>query len=137
MRGNDPDSAEYFSKVIGTIGTTKLTERHSKGLFNYKSTGEASAREVEEFRVHPNSFKRELGVGQAMMLVPHDDGMELVKIKFHKLPDIKSTVPIPDVEKKQAKDLVFTKTEEPNAVPTQAIAQAVVQNKNQETEVSQ
>jgi conjugal transfer pilus assembly protein TraD len=33
MRGNDPDSAEYFSKVIGTLTSTKFTERQSKTLF--------------------------------------------------------------------------------------------------------
>lgn len=36
MRGNDPDSAEYFSKVIGTLTSTKFTERQSKTLFGVK-----------------------------------------------------------------------------------------------------
>ncbi len=136
MRGNDPDSAEYFSKVIGTVTATKMTERHSKGLLKYNNTGEASVRAVEEFMVHPNDFKRNLGVGQAIMLVPHDDGTELVKIKFHKLPDIQCNVQIPDVEKKQAKDLAFNKTEESKAEPTEAIKQALVTHQAKETEKS-
>ena len=137
MRGNDPDSAEYFSKVIGTEGTTKITERQSKSLLSWKKTGEASVREVEQFAVHPNDFKRKLGVGQAMMLVPHDSGTELVKIKFHKLPDIQCTVSIPEVTKNQAKDLSFTKTEESRAAPTEAMARAAIQTKNtKETEIN-
>jgi type IV secretory pathway TraG/TraD family ATPase VirD4 len=134
MRGNDPDSAEYFSKVIGTAGTTKVTERQSKTLLSYKKTGEQSVREVEEFLVHPNVFKRELGVGQAMMIVPHDDGSELVKINFHMIPTIKTHVPIPNVEKTSAPDLVFTKTEDSKAEPTEAIAQAAVTHQSKETE---
>jgi type IV secretory pathway TraG/TraD family ATPase VirD4 len=134
MRGNDPDSAEYFSKVIGTVAATKMTERQSKGLFSYKKTGEASARDVEEFAVHPNDFKRNLGVGQAMMLVPHDDGTELVKIKFHMLPNIKALVPLPEVQKKQARDLVFNKTEEFNAQPTETMTEALATHQSTKTE---
>ena len=137
MRGNDPDSAEYFSKVIGTEKGMKFTERQKKGFFNrMEKSGDMSAREVEEFRVHPNSFKRELGVGQAMMLVPHDDGTELVKINFHMLPNIKSNVVIPGVDKTQAKDLIFTKDEPKAAPPEEAYSQAVVQKNNKETEHS-
>jgi type IV secretory pathway TraG/TraD family ATPase VirD4 len=134
MRGNDPDSAEYFSKVIGTVAATKMTERQSKGLFSYKKTGEASARDVEEFAVHPNDFKRNLGVGQAMMLIPHDDGTELVKIKFHMLPNIKALVPLPEVQKKQARDLVFSKAEEFNAQPTETMTEALATHQPTETE---
>ena len=134
MRGNDPDSAEYFSKVIGTVSANKKTERHSKGLFGYRNTGEASVRDVEEFMVHPNDFKRNLGVGQAMMLVPHDDGTELVKIKFHMLPNIVAHTPIPEFTKMQASDLVFSKTEESKAAATEAMAQAVATHQPKETE---
>ena len=136
MRGNDPDSAEYFSKVIGTVAATKMTERQSKGLFSYKKTGEASARDVEEFAVHPNDFKRNLGVGQAMMLVPHDDGTELVKIKFHMLPNIKMLVPLPLIQKNQAPDLVFSKNFESNADAKQAMAAALATHQPKETEKS-
>jgi hypothetical protein len=49
-----------------------------------------SARDVEEFDVHPNVFKKELGVGQAMMIVPHERGSKCIKIKFSKLNDIQA-----------------------------------------------
>ena len=65
MRGNDPDSTEYFSKVIGTSKTIKYTERTKTGFFTKENTGDSSAREVEEFIIHPNKFKKELGVGEA------------------------------------------------------------------------
>ena len=90
MRGNDPESAEYFSKTIGTLTTTKTTERQTKGLLGVKKSGEMSARDVEEFDVHPNVFKKELGVGQAMMIIPHERGSKCIKIKFSKLNDIQA-----------------------------------------------
>jgi len=88
MRGNDPESAEYFSKVIGTESGTKFTERQIKGLFNQsENTGDLSVREVEEFTVHPNTFKKELGVGEAIMQIPHEAGTKTIKIKFDRCPD--------------------------------------------------
>jgi hypothetical protein len=134
MRGNDPDSAEYFSKVIGTAGATKVTERQSKSLLSYHKTGEQSIREVEEFLIHPNVFKRELGVGQAILVVPHDEGTEVVKINFHMIPNIQSHREIPTVKKKQASDLTFNKPGEPKAEATESMAQAVVVHQPKETE---
>jgi type IV secretory pathway TraG/TraD family ATPase VirD4 len=92
MRGNDPDSAEYFSKVVGTVKATKYTERTKRGLFMRESTGDESARDVEEFIVHPNRFKSELGVGQAVMIIPHEGGSRAVNIKFQKFDDLE---PVP------------------------------------------
>ncbi len=88
MRGNDPDSAEYFSKVIGTLTATKTTERQTKSLFGVKKSGEMSARDVEQFDVHPNIFKKDLGVGEAMVIVPHERGAKTIRIKFSKLDDL-------------------------------------------------
>ena len=100
MRGNDPDSAEYFSRMIGTKSSTKYTERQKSGFFNSKqSTGDLSARDVEEFVVHPNIFKRELGVGEAMMIIPHDGGSKTVRIKFDRYPDLTPDV-LPIIEKR-------------------------------------
>lgn len=90
MRGNDPKSAEYFSKVIGTTTTTKFTERQKLGFFHTEKSGDVSAREVEEFIVHPNHFKKTLGIGEAVMIVPHERGAKTVKIKFQKLDDLKA-----------------------------------------------
>lgn len=98
MRGNDPQSAEYFSKAIGTMGSVKYTERQRRGLLKKEKTGDLSAREVEEFVIHPNTFKRELGIGQAVMLVPHDSGTKTVRIKFQRYDDIEAQ-PLPERKK--------------------------------------
>lgn len=88
MRGNDPNSAEHFSKIIGTTSTIRMTERKKLGFFRTTSTGDVSAREVEEFIVHPNCFKSALGVGQAVMVVPHNGGSKTLSIQFDKYPDL-------------------------------------------------
>ncbi len=88
MRGNEPDSAEYFSKTIGTVTTTKFTERQTKGFLSTEKTGELSARDVEEFTIHPNVFKKSLGVGEAIMLLPHDAGTKAFRIKFDRFEDL-------------------------------------------------
>jgi len=88
MRGNDPESAEYFSSVIGTRKNVKYTEKTKKGLWSREDTGDASAREVDEFIVHPNRFKSELGVGEAVMVIPHEAGSRTISIKFRKFDDL-------------------------------------------------
>lgn len=98
MRGNDPDSAEYFSKVIGTLATTKFTERQKKNILGVNKSGDVSARDVEEFAVHPNVFKKDLGVGEAIMIVPHERGAKTVRIKFSKTDDLEPQ-PIPEINK--------------------------------------
>lgn len=95
MRGNDPKSAEHFSKIIGTKQATKTTERRKISLFRNQGTGDVSSRDVEQFVVHPNCFKKELGVGEAIMIIPHERGSKSLKIKFDRFPDLTSC-PLPD-----------------------------------------
>ena len=92
MRGNDPKSAEHFSKIIGTKQATKITERRKISLLGNQGTGDVSSREVEEFVVHPNCFKKDLGVGEAIMIIPHERGSKSLKIKFDRFPDLASCV---------------------------------------------
>lgn len=98
MRGNDPDSAEYFAKVIGTKKGTKVTERQKAGSLGSSKTGDGSIRETEEFSFHPNLFKRELGVGEAVVIVPHEKGAKTIRMKFSKADDL-SPSEIPRIEK--------------------------------------
>ncbi len=97
MRTNSPESAEYFSKVIGTVTSTKFTERQKIGRLGTEKSGDVSAREVERFVVAPNVFKKELGVGEAMMVIPHAQGSKSVRIKFSKIDDlpVKNLLKIP------------------------------------------
>jgi type IV secretory pathway TraG/TraD family ATPase VirD4 len=112
MRGNDPDSAEYFAKVIGTVATTKYTERTTTNFFQKETTGEASAREVEEFIVHPNRFKNELGVGEAIMVVPHERGAKAIEIKFQKYDDLPA-IPLEPILKASAPGLPLPEVKTP------------------------
>jgi type IV secretory pathway TraG/TraD family ATPase VirD4 len=114
MRGNDPDSAEYFAKVIGTMKGQKFTERTKKSFWNNSSTGDGSLREVEEFIVHPNKFKNDLGVGEAVMVVPHESGSRTIHIKFRKFDDIE-VKPFENVVKKVAQGLPAPDSEVPEA----------------------
>lgn len=82
MRTNEPSSAEYFSKTIGTKQTQKITNRQKQGIMGSEVTGDGSIRDVEEFIVHPNVFKNELGLGEAVIILPHERGSKSVRIKF-------------------------------------------------------
>lgn len=100
MRGNDPDSAEYFAKVIGTRSGEKATERAESGIWGKTKTGQESIREVEEFVVHPNVIKRNMGVGEALVIIPHRLGTKTVKVKFAMMPslprlELPRTIPVP------------------------------------------
>jgi len=109
MRGNDPDSTEYFARVIGTEKSMKYTERTTTKLFSEKAaTGEASAREVDEFITHPNIFKKELGVGEAMMVLPHPKGSKTIQIKFRKYPDLPAQ-PLAAIDKTLAAPIEISK----------------------------
>ena len=98
MRTNEPDSAEYFSSVAGTTQTVKVTERQNSGVFGPTKPGMGSVRDAEEFKFHPNLFKNGLGVGDAVVILPHGKGSHAVQIKFRMLPDLEIPV-IGDVEK--------------------------------------
>lgn len=111
MRGNDPDSAEYFAKVVGTMRGEKFTSRTKRSLWANEATGDGSVREVEEFIVHPNKFKNELGVGQAVMVIPHEGGSRTVNINFEKFDDIESEKKIEPKEKTVAKGLPIPSAE--------------------------
>lgn len=131
MRGNDPDSAEYFSKVVGTLTGTKYTERQKKNFLGVNKSGDVSAREVEEFDVHPNEFKKNLGVGEAIMLIPHARGVKKVKIKFNKLDDLEP-VELPVVPKATMKLLEPKKEETKKDQVNQPAEEAVNQLAHQE-----
>jgi len=62
---NDPDVCERLAKSLGTKKDEKWTKRVSAdGFLNAYSTLEASSREVDEYRCHPNRIKS-LECGQA------------------------------------------------------------------------
>jgi type IV secretory pathway TraG/TraD family ATPase VirD4 len=90
MRQSDPNSADYFSKMLGTFSTFKDTERISAGIFK-KSTGEGSRREVEEFNISPNIIKS-LGQGEG---VQFDVNNEKPRCVYFCATFLKALFPIP------------------------------------------
>lgn len=105
MRTNEPESAEYFSSVIGTAESLKVTERQKRGVLLTQRTGEGSVRDVEEFKFHPNIFKQHMGVGEAVVVLPHAKGNLPVRMKFRRSPDLDPFL-IPPVTKPEPKGLI-------------------------------
>ncbi|MGE3975796.1 MAG: type IV secretory system conjugative DNA transfer family protein [Bdellovibrionales bacterium] len=106
MRTNEPDSAEYFAKVAGTTEIEKTTERQTKSMGMNQKTGEASVRLAEEFIHHPNEFKKKMGVGEALIIIPHSKGTKTVRMKFSILPDLKAET-LPSIPKEMARSLMM------------------------------
>jgi type IV secretory pathway TraG/TraD family ATPase VirD4 len=128
MRMNESESAEYFSGVIGTTETNKLTERQKSDLFGASKTGEASVRAVEEYKFHPNLFKQQMGVGDAVVLIPHEKGSLPVQLKLAKLPDLDAPE-IPQLHKSEPvglKQVPEVKPEGEEDAPEQAPPRAAV-----------
>jgi hypothetical protein len=95
MRSNDPESAEYFSRTIGTLTTEASTNRRTKTWLGSNETGEQSVREVEQYVYHPNIFKSELGLGEGIVIIPHPKGRLVKRIKFSTVPDLGGAVSLP------------------------------------------
>lgn len=98
MRNNDPETAEFFASSFGTKTSSKETERVSRGLLGRSKTGELSVRAVEEFLYHPNIIKAELATGEAIVSLPHFEGVETHRVRFTPFPDLKP-VPLPAIPK--------------------------------------
>ncbi|MBX9765644.1 MAG: TraM recognition domain-containing protein, partial [Bdellovibrionales bacterium] len=56
---NDPETADFFAKHMGTSSTAKMTEQilQEEGDIEIKRTGRKSLREVEAYKIHPNDLK--------------------------------------------------------------------------------
>lgn len=101
MRSNEPDTAEYYARMIGTEKSEKTTERRRRSFLSTENTGEMSVREAEEFKFHPGIIKNDLAIGEALVVLP-DKGTTRVRLVL--LPDLKA-VEVPRVEKIQPQDI--------------------------------
>ena len=83
---NDPTTADFFAKHLGTSTEEKLTERGRKaGLFGGREkTGELSIREVEAYRIHPNRLKNYTR-GMGVLHLPTEHGNVTEEIQFQAL----------------------------------------------------
>ncbi len=84
---NDPDTADYFAKHLGTKHTVKQTERGKAGMFgSLERTGEMSLRDVDEYKVHPNKLRNfSRGQGVLSLLVQGIPVTEEVQFEAYKL----------------------------------------------------
>ncbi len=135
MRTNEPESAEYFSSVIGTLQTNKVTERQKDGFFGAAKTGDGSVREAEEFKYHPNVFKQELGVGEAVVVLPHTKGSLPVRIKFKKSFDLDAQI-IPKLKKSEPLGMGPMLSEKPISERTDAGLDLISTSTKEQKEVA-
>lgn len=70
-----PDDAERFAKLFGTKTVHKRTFQTERGEY----TGRGSAREVQEFRMHPD-FIKDLRTGQCILGIKTDSVLMRVQI---------------------------------------------------------
>lgn len=80
---NDPETADYFAKHLGTFTEEKFTEQMDDEGFmkGRRKTGRGSMREVESYKVHPNDLKR-FTRGRGVLHVPTDRGSVTEVIQF-------------------------------------------------------
>ncbi|MGZ3748596.1 MAG: type IV secretory system conjugative DNA transfer family protein [Pseudobdellovibrionaceae bacterium] len=85
---NDPDTADYFAKHLGTRTITKQTERGSSGVFgDLERTGEMSLRDADQYKVHPNNLRNySQGRGVLSLLVNGIPVTEEMQFKAYAAP---------------------------------------------------
>lgn len=80
---NDPETADFYARHLGTLTTEKYTEQTVEGGFfrNKEETGRASMREVESYKIHPNILKG-LYQGKGVIHLPTKRGVVTEEIMF-------------------------------------------------------
>lgn len=83
---NDPDTADFFARHMGTETQEKLTERaQTVNIFGHKErTGQMSIREVEAYRIHPNALKNFTN-GRGVIHLPTPKGTISEVIQYARL----------------------------------------------------
>jgi hypothetical protein len=88
---DNPELCERIAKSVGTEHVKELTVRRREGpLATSLVTGDASARQVEAYRLHPNSIKRLARCGQGYLLT--DDGLR--RLVYGMLPPLRARYPL-------------------------------------------
>ncbi|MGZ6310408.1 MAG: type IV secretory system conjugative DNA transfer family protein [Bdellovibrionota bacterium] len=82
---NDPETADFFARHLGTETEEKLTHRavEEGGILfrNHAKTGEMSMREVEAYKIHPNRLKS-YSSGRGVIHLPTPNGNLTEEIQF-------------------------------------------------------
>ena len=85
---NDPDTADFFARHMGTETNLKFTERvEEKDNFcgsKNERTGSKSMRETEAYKIHPNRLKN-LNAGEGVIHIPGKPDAVTEEIQFYDL----------------------------------------------------
>jgi len=104
---DNPELCERVAKSIGTEYVNELTVRRREGpLATSLLTGEAFARQVERYRLHPNCIKNLARCGQGYLLT--DDGLRA--IAYGMLPPLTASYPLPRNPQRQVRGLRLYET---------------------------
>ena len=88
---DNPELCEKVSKSIGTHQVVEKTVRQQQGaLFTSLTTGDASTKLVEVFRLHPNAVKSLSSRGQGYCYC----GKDIVPLAFGVLPELQIKAPL-------------------------------------------
>lgn len=121
LNQDNPELCEKISKSIGTHQIVEKTVRMQQGaLFTSLTTGDASSKLVETFRLHPNSIKSLERAGQGYLF--SDEG--LTPVVYGMLPPIGVDVPLPKKDQRVARGLRLYETFVADAESLPAVADA-------------
>ncbi len=102
LNQDNPELCEKVSKSIGTQQIIEKTVRMQQGaLFTSLTTGDASSKLVEAYRLHPNAIKSLERCGQGYLY--NDEG--LVPVAYGMLPEIGCDYPLPRKDQSKARGL--------------------------------
>lgn len=99
---DNPQLCELVSKSIGTHQLVEKTVRQQQGaLLTSLTTGDASTKLVETFRLHPNAIKALAACGQGYCYF----GSDIIPLSFGMLPELPVDFALPANEQTKAKGL--------------------------------
>lgn len=102
LNQDNPELCEKVSKSIGTHQIVEKTVRQQQGaLFTSLTTGDASTKLVETFKLHPNAIKGLASCGQGYCYF----GNDIVPLSFAMLPDLQADYPLKKREQSSARGL--------------------------------
>ncbi len=81
MRQDDPTSIETYSRISGTVKSLKDTYQTDEGILGKDLTGLGTMREVDEFRIKPNTI-RELARGEAAVIIKQPFITDLLQLDY-------------------------------------------------------
>ncbi len=102
LNQDNPELCEKLAKSIGTHQVVEKTVRMQQGaLFTSLSTGDASSKLVEAYKLHPNAIKSLARCGQGYLF--NDEGLR--PVSYGMLPPLSSDFPLQRKEQTSARGL--------------------------------